>query len=85
MKLIVIVNHDTDTFETCIPSRDLSSEEIITINEMRGHGEHRTVHFAECGDRAIPFLDIVEVLQKLLNEDSDTSHPLQGVPTKIRK
>lgn len=95
MKLIIVVNNLTDTFETCILSRELSSEEIITINDMMGHGEHRTVHIAECGDKAIPFLDIVEVLKTIPGSTQqhlqEYAHEpgkitsLKGVPLKYKK
>jgi hypothetical protein len=91
MKLIIIVNNITDTFETCILSRDLATDEIMTIHELMGHGEHRSVHIAECGDKAIPFLDIMEALTKIApnNIPHETSsnqpghlHSLRGLPTK---
>jgi len=92
MKLIIVVNNATDTFETCILSRDLAAAEMIAINELMGHGTHRTVHFAECGDKAIPFLDIMEELKKLPQpEQSHTQtdapgkiHTLRGMPTKYK-
>ena len=68
MKLIIIVNHGTDTFETCLPSRDLSSEELTHIYEMMGHGTERTVHYVECGEKAIPFMDIVQILTEVAED-----------------
>lgn len=90
MKLIIIVNNATDTFETCILSRELAAEEIVAINELMCHGTHRTVHVAECGDRAIPFLDIIEELKKIPQPEQSHAqtdvpgkiHNLRGIPTK---
>lgn len=90
MKLIIVVNNTTDTFETCILSRELAPDEIVSIHEMMGHGVHRTVHIAECGDKAIPFLDIVEELKKIPSPEQPHTqtgapgkiHNLRGMPTK---
>jgi hypothetical protein len=90
MKLIIVVNNATDTFETCILSRELASEEIVAIYELMGHGAERTVHIAECGDKAIPFLDIMEELKKIPHHEQPPIqhdapgriHNLQGLPTK---
>lgn len=92
MKLIIVVNNITDTFETCILSRELSGEEIVTIHQMMDHGSTRTVHIAECGDKAIPFLDIMEELKKVVDVwhpehpipplSSGKLHNLRGLPTK---
>jgi hypothetical protein len=81
MKLIIIVNNLTDTFEACIPSRELSADEVVAIHELMGHGEHRTVHIAECGDKPIPFLDIMEVLKTIHTPPSN----FKGVPLKHKK
>lgn len=90
MKLIIVVNNTTDTFETCILSRDLAGEEIIAIHQLMDHGGSRTVHIAECGDKAIPFLDIMEELKKIPHPNHPESqhnapgkvHNLRGLPTK---
>lgn len=86
MKLIVIVNNETDTFEACFPSRDLSAEEIITINEMMGHGGLYTVHLVECGDKPIPFIDIIEGLKKILHTNFDVDmDKIRSIPIKYIK
>lgn len=90
MKLIIVVNNATDTFETCILSRELSPEETLAIYQMMDHGDTRTVHIADCGDRAIPFLDIVEELKKVPHPNLPVQHGsnpgkvhnLRGLPTK---
>jgi len=82
MKLIVVVNNRTDTFETCILSRELSVEEIQSIYDRMGHGQDRTVHISDIGDKPIPFLDIMEVLQDVVSSDIMYQHPLGGIAIK---
>jgi len=89
MKLVIIVNHETDTFETCLPSRDLSCDELHHIYDLMSHGTQRTVHYAEVGDKPIPFLDIVEILTEVAKEapPSRSHQPgqatsLSGLPVK---
>ena len=91
MKLVIIVNHETDTFETCLPSRDLSCDELHHIYDLMSHGTQRTVHYAEVGDKPIPFLDIVEILTKVADTPSDSKthqpgkiNPLEGLPIKYQ-
>jgi hypothetical protein len=81
MKLIIVVNNVTDTFETCILSRELSQEEVLAIHNMMGHGVYRTVHIADCSDKAIPFLDIVEELKKIPHPEQP--HTQTNAPGKI--
>jgi hypothetical protein len=93
MKLVLIINNQTDTFETCILSRELSGEEVLAIHQLVGHGEERTVHIAEAGDKPIPFLDIIEELKKVVQTEIPNINKhlpgkvssLQGVPLKHRK
>ena len=69
MKVLVIVNKSTDTFETCIPSPDLSSEELTHIYDLLGHGEHRTVHYVESGTSPLPFDDIIGIIKDFLKQN----------------
>jgi hypothetical protein len=86
MKLIIIVNHDTDTFETCLPSRDLSAEELSNIYHLMSHGTKRTVHYAECGDKPIPYQDIMIILKDIIDDPTpeELPHQLIGKPVKIK-
>lgn len=83
MKLLIIVNNITDTFEECIRTRDLSAEEIKAIYDLVGHGQDRTVHYVDSGDVVLPYTDIYAYL----SGQSETTivyneHTLVGKPIK---
>lgn len=66
MKLIVIMNNETNSIELAIPTRELAAEEVEHLFRMMPAGERRTLHTCECADKIMPYEDIVVSLEKFI-------------------